>query len=97
LPAKTKLRSLLKKTGPLAAPSANPEGLPPAKTIKEAKKYFRDRVDFYLDAGRLDSRPSAILSLKNGKIKVRRAGNRFSDIASIYKPESILRAATPES
>jgi|SRR3989344_6048568 len=74
LPAKNSLRRFLKRTGPLVVPSANPEGLPVAKTIREAKKYFGDRVDFYLDAGRLDSRPSTLLSLKNGKIKVIRAG-----------------------
>jgi len=32
--------ALSKKAVPLVAPSANLEGEPPAKTIKEAKKYF---------------------------------------------------------
>jgi L-threonylcarbamoyladenylate synthase len=40
LPKPARLRRLLQKTGPLVAPSANWEGWPPAKTIKEAKKYF---------------------------------------------------------
>ena len=40
LPAKKSLIEILKKTGPLVAPSANPEGQKPAQTILEAKKYF---------------------------------------------------------
>ncbi|MCX6712488.1 MAG: L-threonylcarbamoyladenylate synthase, partial [Candidatus Vogelbacteria bacterium] len=34
------LNNLIKKTGPIVAPSANPEGLAPASTIAEAKNYF---------------------------------------------------------
>ena len=45
LPYPLSLRDLLLKTGPLIAPSANPEGLPPAQTIAEAKAYFEDSVD----------------------------------------------------
>ncbi len=39
-PAKKSLLEILKKTVPLVAPSANPEGLKPAENIREAKKYF---------------------------------------------------------
>jgi len=45
LPAPQQLRNLLVLTGPLIAPSANPEGLPPARNIEEAKVYFGDLVD----------------------------------------------------
>lgn len=75
LPAKKVLVNLLKKTGPLVAPSANPEGLPPAKTIKEAKKYFGNRVDFYIDAGKLVSSPSTLIAIKNNQIIIKRPGN----------------------
>lgn len=68
LPRSNKLRSFLKKTGPLVAPSANVEGKPPAKTIEEAQKYFGDKVDFYIDAGRRVSRPSKLIQIKNDKI-----------------------------
>ena len=61
LPKDKWLREFIKKTGPLAAPSANPAGLSPARNIKEAREYFGDRaypartggggVDFYLDRG----------------------------------------------
>jgi len=40
LPAKKSLIQILKKTGPLVAPSANPESFKPAENITQAKKYF---------------------------------------------------------
>ncbi len=54
LPNKRDLVNLIKKVGPLVAPSANPEGLPPAKTISQAKKYFGEKVDFYADSGKIN-------------------------------------------
>lgn len=74
LPAKRPLRNLIRKTGPLVAPSANPEGFPPAKNLKEAREYFGDQVDFYLGSGGLESLPSTLIEIKNGKIKVLRQG-----------------------
>ena len=75
LPRSKQLRALLKKTGPLIAPSANWEGERPAQTIKEAKKYFGDQVDFYVSAGRrLRMKPSTLVSLRDGKINVLREG-----------------------
>jgi L-threonylcarbamoyladenylate synthase len=74
LPKPAWLRRLLQKTGPLVAPSANWEGWPPAKTIKEAKKYFGVKVDFYFDAGRRVSKPSTLLTIKDGGLKVLRKG-----------------------
>ena len=73
LPKKKSLIELLRKTGPLVAPSANPSGLPPAKNIKEAKKYFGNNVDFYLAGGTLKSQPSTLIKInKNGEIEVLR-------------------------
>ena len=74
LPKKGDLRELLKKTGPLAAPSANPEGLEPAKTVKEAKGYFGDAVDFYIDEGRLASLPSTLIAIENDRVVIKRQG-----------------------
>jgi L-threonylcarbamoyladenylate synthase len=45
------LRSIIEKVGPVIAPSANPESKPPARNISEAKKYFGDSVDLYVDGG----------------------------------------------
>lgn len=54
-PDSAELVNILKVTGPLVAPSANPEGLPPAMDIAEARSYFKDAVDFYVDGGRVEN------------------------------------------
>ncbi|PIP58437.1 MAG: threonylcarbamoyl-AMP synthase [Candidatus Vogelbacteria bacterium CG22_combo_CG10-13_8_21_14_all_37_9] len=78
LPYPKALRELLIATGPLVAPSANPEGFPPAKTITEARAYFGHQIDFY-QVGRIKSKPSTLVKidkdarmeiLRQGKIKV---------------------------
>jgi L-threonylcarbamoyladenylate synthase len=74
LPDYPELVDLLKKTGPLIAPSANPESEKPAKTIKEAKNYFGEKVDFYTDVGRLESLPSTLISIKDEKVEILRQG-----------------------
>ncbi len=80
LPASKSVRALVRKTGPLIAPSANTEGNPPAKTIRAARKYFGDGVDFYRDGGRRDSPPSTIIKIKQGKIFVVRKGAAKLDV-----------------
>lgn len=67
VPASPGLRDLLKRTGPLVAPSANREGKPPARTIKEAQKFFGSGVDFYMDAGRIVGKASTLIDL-TGKV-----------------------------
>lgn len=58
------LQQLINLTGPLIAPSANPEGLDPAVEVGQAVDYFGDMVDVYVDGGRVeDDRPSQILRL----------------------------------
>ena len=74
LPDNHLLRSLIKQTGPLVAPSANLEGQAEAKTIAAAKKYFGDKIDFYLDAGTKESLPSTLIKIENDKIIVLRKG-----------------------
>jgi len=66
LPAKKALIEIIKKTGPLVAPSANPSGLPPAENITQAKKYFKDSVDFYIVGGVKKGKPSKVISLISG-------------------------------
>ena len=58
------LRKLLSRTGPLVAPSANLEGKPRARTIKQAKKYFGEKIDFYCYKGKIKRKPSIILEIK---------------------------------
>ncbi|NMB92179.1 MAG: Sua5/YciO/YrdC/YwlC family protein, partial [Parcubacteria group bacterium] len=64
LPADKNLRKLLEKTGPLVAPSANLEGLPPAKNIIEAKRYFEDLPDLYIDGQEISGKPSKLIKLQ---------------------------------
>lgn len=62
LPDSESLRALLDITGPLIAPSANPQGKPPAMSIDEAVEYFDEAIDFYVDGGRvIDSTPSQLI------------------------------------
>lgn len=64
LPDDKRLQQLLGQTGPLIAPSANPEGQTPARSIGEAQGYFGDQVDFYVDGGvAMNDRPSNLYSL----------------------------------
>ena len=69
-----KIKEFLEKTGPLATSSANIQGLPPAKNIEEAKKYFDSKVDFYYDIGDLVSEPSTLVKIDGDKIEVLRQG-----------------------
>ena len=72
-PKNKSLTEIIKKTGPLVAPSANPEGLPPATTMAEAKNYFGDKIDFYLSANKkLSGKPSTLIKLRKGKIEILR-------------------------
>lgn len=75
LPKNTSLVTLLRKTGPLVAPSANPEGEKPAETIAEAKHYFGDTVDVYAPASLRRGKPSTLVSLLSPVPKVLRRGS----------------------
>lgn len=70
LPDNDELHELIRKVGPLVAPSANIEGLPPATNIVAAKKYFGSDVDFYVDGGELAGKPSTLLEIDGGDIKI---------------------------
>lgn len=72
LPEKENLRKLIRKVGPLVAPSANPQGHNVAKTIFEAKAYFGHHVGFYQDGGTIVASPSRLIDITNGTEKVLR-------------------------
>jgi L-threonylcarbamoyladenylate synthase len=81
LPADENILEFLKQSGPLATSSANIQGKIPAKNIEEAQKYFGpstsragDKVDFYEDAGELDSAPSTLVRISGDKVEVLREG-----------------------
>ena len=72
------LYNLLKQVGPIVAPSCNTEGLPPAKSIKDAKEYFNQRhrsdlwPDLYIDSGEKEGKPSSLIKYDNEKFLVLR-------------------------
>jgi L-threonylcarbamoyladenylate synthase len=73
MPASQVLRDLLLKVGPLIAPSANTEKFPASENIEDAKKYFGETVDLYLDGGPVISRASKVIKLhKEGTLEILR-------------------------
>lgn len=72
LPNDELLISLLRETGPLIAPSANPEGFLPAVDIAAAEKYFGQSVDIYVDGGERQANASTLISIIDREIKVLR-------------------------
>lgn len=71
MPDDDELRSLIAATGPLIAPSANRETEEPAMDIDQAKAYFGDDVDLYVDGGPVeDNTPSQLLRIdENGNVQ----------------------------
>ena len=67
--------ALLERTGPLQTSSANNPGEKPATTIAEARDYFGDKVDYYMDGGDLSDRPpSTIIRVIDDAVEVVRQG-----------------------
>jgi L-threonylcarbamoyladenylate synthase len=85
LPAKPQwLIEVLKISGPLIAPSANWEGYLPAKTIKEAKRYFSNNVIYY-DKGKIVGSPSTLIKFDSKKIEVLRNGSDFKKLKEVIE------------
>lgn len=70
VPEKRELQILLHQTGPLVAPSANPQGHSVARTIAEARAYFGHHVDYYQDSGTVISHPSRLIDITGGTKKI---------------------------
>lgn len=75
IPNHPQLLKLLGQTGPLLTSSANHPRQTTAHTMQEAKDYFHDEVDFYVDGGDLaDHQPSTIIRIIDDAIEVIRDG-----------------------
>jgi L-threonylcarbamoyladenylate synthase len=74
LPKHNDLIELIKKVGPVVSTSVNPQSMKPATSAEEAKKYFGNRLDFYVDAGKINGQPSTLAKIENGKIEIIRQG-----------------------
>jgi L-threonylcarbamoyladenylate synthase len=60
--------------GPVTAPSANPPGAAPPRRLDEARAYFGDGVDVYVDGGELPGGASTVASVEGDEVRVLRAG-----------------------
>ncbi len=75
VPDDEQLRKLLAQTGPLLTSSANHPGEPTSTTVEQARGYFNDEVDFYMDGGDLSAnQPSTIIRVIDDEIEVIRQG-----------------------
>lgn len=70
MPKDKRLLKILTRAGPLVAPSANFEKEKPAETVNEARKYFKDKVSFYVNGGKLKLQPSTIIQLYEDGTKI---------------------------
>lgn len=84
VPASIRMQRLLRKTGPLAAPSANIEDMPPATTIAKAKKYFGATIDFYINTGKRAFAPSTLVAVERGRIVIKRQGSAKIKADMVY-------------
>lgn len=76
VPNDTLSQCLLRACGvPLAAPSANARGKPPAVTPGRVLEQFGGRIDLVLDGGAIESaEPSTIVAVRAGRVVVVREG-----------------------
>jgi L-threonylcarbamoyladenylate synthase len=73
--AEKNLIKLLTQTGPLLTSSANRPGEPPAVDISEAKAYFGNRVDFYVDGGDMSGKKaSTVIRIVDDAVEILRQG-----------------------
>lgn len=84
IPDHPELLKLLAKTGPLQTSSANHANQPTANTVQEARAYFNDQIDFYIDGGDLSGhQPSTVIRIVDDAIEVLRPGAVKIDDATI--------------
>ncbi len=81
--------SVLRTAGPLAVTSANRTGMPPATSIEEARHYFGDEVDVYIDGGPASvGQVSTIVSCATPTVHVLRQGpisaSRIEELLGSY-------------
>lgn len=74
LPASKILCDLIAKIGPIVSTSANLQGQEPARNVEEAKKYFGEKLDFYVDVGEISGQSSTLVKIENDKLQVIRRG-----------------------
>lgn len=68
------LRDLIAKVGPIISTSANLANKKPAHSATSARKYFGGQLDFYVDKGAINKKPSTIIRSIFRKVEVVRQG-----------------------
>ena len=78
---------------PLTATSANPSGAEPACTVAQARNYFSEGVNVFVDGGTLGSKTgSTVAEIRRDKLRIVREGEiRRAALESVLGRESILR------
>lgn len=76
VPADASVRELVRECGgALTATSANPSGLPPARSAQEVHDYFGDRIDLVIDGGEVTvAEPSTVLDATTSPPRILREG-----------------------
>ena len=70
------LQNILDQTGPLLTSSANLPNQPHAKNTADAKRYFGDKIDFYLDGGeKTEEKPSTLIRIVDDAVEILREGS----------------------
>jgi L-threonylcarbamoyladenylate synthase len=76
---------------PLTATSANPSGKEPARTIQQARTYFAEHIEVFLDGGTLTGGTgSTVAEVIKGKLRIIRAGE-----ISSQELEKAIRSSRP--
>lgn len=73
-PKNRNLFNLINEVGPLVAPSANPQGGIPAKSVWEAIGYFGENIDLYMCGHTVHSKPSTLVKYDKNKLTILREG-----------------------
>ncbi|WP_163329393.1 L-threonylcarbamoyladenylate synthase [Desulfurobacterium thermolithotrophum] len=88
IPKDVFLQKLIKKTFPLFAPSANPQGELPAKNCKECKNYFDGVINFCIE-GEVSGAPSTIVDLTGEKpILIREGIVKFEKVLEVLSDKT---------
>lgn len=78
---------------PLTATSANPSGKEPARTIPEAKTYFGDQIEVFVDGGKLTAKTgSTVVEVMGDTIKIIRQGElNTAELGRVLGQEKVFR------
>jgi L-threonylcarbamoyladenylate synthase len=80
---------------PLTATSANPSGAEPARTLAQARNYFKGKVDVFIDGGTLGSKNgSTVVEVQERGVSIIREGDiATAALAEVLGAALILRTS----